>query len=201
MDKLQPVGIDFYRGSTVEVARRLIGRYLCRESEQGPVYGVIVETEAYLSSNDPACHASIGRTGRNETMFGPAGRAYVYLIYGIHYCLNVVTGPENKGEAVLVRAVEPAGGLELMKQRRGLSCPPTNLASGPGKLCLAFAIDKALDGHDLQKKPLYIAENKDAARYSPIKTTPRIGISAAQDRLLRFVVPGNRHLSRREPIG
>ncbi len=201
MDKLQPFEKDFYRGSTVEVARRLIGQYLCRESEQGTVYGSIVETEAYLSSNDPACHASVGRTGRNTTMFGPAGRAYVYLIYGLYYCFNVVTGPESEGEAVLVRAIEPAGGLGLMKKRRGPSCSPANLASGPGKLCLAFAIDKSLDGHELQKKPLYIAENKNATRYSRIKATPRIGISVAQDRLLRFVVPGNKYLSRREPIG
>lgn len=157
---------------------------------------MIVETEAYLSDNDPACHASRGMTERNRTMFGPAGRAYVYLIYGIYYCLNVVTGPAGRGEAVLIRAVEPLEGIELMLERRGRDCPLTNLTSGPGKLCQAFGIDKSYDGHDLRKKPLCIAENP-ALEAPDITATPRIGINAARDKLLRFVIKGNKHLSRR----
>jgi len=186
----------FLEHDTVEAARKLLGMYLCRVTGEGLVSGIIVETEAYLSNNDPACHASRGRTRRNATMFGAPGIAYVYFIYGNYYCFNVVAGPEGKGEAVLVRAVEPAGGLELMRKRRGEGCPDKNLASGPGKLCQAFAIDRSLDGHDLSQKPLYLAENLARPDMLTIQSTPRIGISSAQDKCLRFIVTGNKYLSR-----
>lgn len=186
-----------FRQPTEEVARDLLGKYLCRESQEGLVYGRIVETEAYLSEDDPACHSSHGMTMRNASMFGSAGNAYIYFIYGKYYCFNVVTGAEGTGEAVLIRAVEPVVGLDLMKQRRGFDRGRYQLASGPGKLCQAFAIDKALDGHDLQKKPLYLAADKTVNSRMQIMSTPRIGITSAQDRLLRFIVSGSKYLSRR----
>ncbi len=188
---------EIFRHATEDVARALIGLYLCRESEEGLVSGKIVETEAYLSENDPACHASRGRTRRNAAMFDHPGKAYVYLIYGKYYCFNVVTRPEGTGEAVLIRAVEPAAGIDIMKKRRGLDCETTNLANGPGKLCRAFAIDKIFDGHDLQEKPLYLADSSTTDVHMRIIATPRIGISSAQDKLLRFIVNGSKYLSRR----
>jgi len=186
-----------FRQPTEEIARDLLGKYLCRESQEGLVCGRIVETEAYLSEDDPACHSSQGMTMRNASMFGSAGNAYIYFIYGKYYCFNVVTGAEGTGEAVLIRAIEPVVGLDLMKQRRGFDRGRYQLASGPGKLCQAFAIDKALDGHDLQKKPLYLAADKTVNSRMQIMSTPRIGITSAQDRLLRFIVSGSKYLSRR----
>ncbi len=181
---------------TVEVARKLLGFSLCRESEEGLVSGIIVETEAYLSKNDPACHASRGKTRRNRTMFGPPGLAYVYFIYGNYYCFNVVTGQEGQGEAVLIRALEPVEGLLLMQKRRGKKCPVGNLTSGPGKLCQAFAIDQAFDGHDLATKPLYLKNTNFTRGALTVKSTPRIGVSAASDKCLRFIIDGNHYLSR-----
>ncbi|MDW7728727.1 MAG: DNA-3-methyladenine glycosylase [Bacillota bacterium] len=186
--------------NTIEVARGLLGHYLCHETASGLISGIIVETEAYLSNNDPASHAFKGITGRNVTMFGPAGRAYIYFIYGNYYCFNVVTGLQGSGEAVLIRAVEPLSGIELMLKNRGVKCEIRNLTNGPGKICIAYGIDKRYDGHDLRKKPLYLAENSDYGRLE-IKVTPRIGISSARDKLLRFIIKGNNYLSRREPIG
>ncbi len=183
---------------TEEVARALLGHFLFRETGEGAVSGIIVETEAYLSENDPACHASRGMTRRNAAMFGPAGTAYIYFIYGNYHCFNVVTGPEGKGEAVLIRAVEPVEGLELMLQRRGRPVKKENLANGPGKLCQAFAIDKHLNGHDLRRKPLYLVQNGVVDGQVEVAVTPRIGITSAADKLLRFTVSGSNYLSRRD---
>ena len=194
--KALPVNKDFFGCVTVEAAQKLLGHYLCRETDEGLVSGIIVETEAYLSENDPACHASRGRTKRNSAMFGPAGMAYVYFIYGSYHCFNVVTGPAGKGEAVLIRAVQPVEGLDLMFRRRGNKCAVKNLTSGPGKLCQAFAIDESLNNHDLQRKPLYLEENSMNSENIAIKSTPRIGVSSAKNKYLRFVIVDNHYLSR-----
>ncbi len=163
--------------------------------------GKIVETEAYLAEGDPACHASRGMTDRNKMMFGPPGKAYVYFIYGNYYCFNVVTGSEGIGEAVLIRAVEPLEGLEVMRSRRGKKCPDRNLTSGPGKLCSAFAIDKEFNGHNLTEKPLFLARNENISVNMQVVATPRIGLSYKCDRKLRFIVSSNPFLSRREQVG
>ncbi len=194
--KALPVNKDFFGCDTVEAAQKLLGHYLCRETDEGLVSGIIVETEAYLSENDPACHASRGRTKRNSAMFGPAGMAYVYFIYGSYHCFNVVPGPAGKGEAVLIRAVQPVEGLDLMFRRRGNKCAVKNLTSGPGKLCQAFAIDESLNNHDLQRKPLYLEENSMNSENIAIKSTPRIGVSSAKNKYLRFVIVDNHYLSR-----
>jgi DNA-3-methyladenine glycosylase len=188
---------SFYERSTIVVARDLLGKYLVRIHPDGTTLGRIVETEAYIGPQDKACHAARGRTARTEVMFGPPGHAYVYFIYGCHYMLNIVTEPAGFPAAVLIRGVEPLGGTELMQQRRRTP-EPRNFASGPGKLCQAFAIDRALNGEDLCGDILYIG---DAGEQAPaIIATPRIGVDYAgvwKDKPLRFLIGDNRFVSRR----
>ena len=154
---------EFFDRSVHEVARELIG---CRLAV-GETAGVIVETEAYEAS-DPACHAYIGRTARNEVLFGPPGHAYVYLSYGIHSLLNFVTEPEGTASAVLIRALEPTEGIELMRERRGRN-DLEGLCSGPGKLTEALGVDLSLNGADLLEPPFELCEpgTKAATRSSP----------------------------------
>ena len=146
---------SFYEQSTIDVAKQLLGKYFVRKHPDGDMVGRIVETEAYVGPQDLACHAAKGRTARNEVMFGPAGHAYVYFIYGFYNMLNLVTEARDYPAAVLIRAVEPVGGIDLMKNRRR-SEALRNLASGPGKLCQAFAIDRSLNGTDICGKVLYV---------------------------------------------
>ena len=187
---------SFYEQSTVDVARQLLGKYLVRKHPDGTTVGRIVETEAYIGPQDKACHASRGRTPRTEIMFGPAGHAYVYFIYGFHSMLNIVTGGKDFPAAVLIRAVEPLRGIALMKKRRGTD-EPRNLASGPGKLCEAFAIDRTLNGSDICGKVLYL---QDAGEPAPkIITTPRIGVDYAaewKNKPFRFLIGGNTFVSK-----
>lgn len=185
---------SFFQQPTIEVARGLLGKVLTHQTAEGSTAGRIVEVEAYLSCDDPACHASRGKTARNAAMFGPAGTAYVYLIYGMYYCFNVVTGPEEEGEAVLVRALEPLLKLELMATRRGTD-DVRQLASGPGKLCQALAISRKQDGLDLTSSPLMLTD--DGYMADNIITATRIGISVAVNLPLRFYVAGNPYVSRK----
>ncbi|HVV70144.1 MAG TPA: DNA-3-methyladenine glycosylase, partial [Verrucomicrobiae bacterium] len=136
--KWTPLPRSFYEPSARLVAPELLGHWLIRRTESGVCGGLIVETEAYLR-DDPACHAAPGRTKRNRVMFGPAGHAYVYFIYGAHYCINAVCQPEGSAEAVLIRAIEPAFGVNLMEERRRCSSP-RDLTNGPAKLCEAMDI-------------------------------------------------------------
>jgi DNA-3-methyladenine glycosylase len=187
-----------FKHDSATVARALLGHYLCHETEKGLISGIIVETEAYLAENDPACHASRGITKRNAVMFGPPGKAYIYFIYGKYYCFNVVTGDEGSGEAVLVRAVEPVSGLELMSINRGVDSFASSLANGPGKLCSAFAIDQSYNGHDLASQPLFLARNCNHDRHTRVKSTKRIGLSNSCEKKLRFIICGSQYLSRRD---
>lgn len=187
--------MPFFRQTTTEAAQNLLGKILVHQTREGATAGRIVETEAYLYHNDPACHAARGRTARNTPMFGPPGTAYIYLIYGVHYCFNVVTNEEGVGEAVLVRALEPLVGLEMMTRRRGMS-NPRMLASGPGKLCQAMGIGPGLNGLDLTLgPPLFLAD--DGYATGEIVATTRIGISVAVDLPLRFYLAGNPYISRK----
>jgi len=167
------VNREFFDRSVHEVARDLIG---CRLAV-GETAGVIVETEAYEAS-DPACHAYIGRTARNEVLFGPPGHAYVYLSYGIHSLLNFVTEPEGTASAVLIRALEPTEGIDLMRKRRDRD-DSEGLCSGPGKLTEALGVDLSLNGADLFASPFEL--NPPAGRWADaeVVTTPRIGITKA----------------------
>ena len=166
---------------------------LVHHTDKGVIAGRIVETEAY-TSDDPACHASRGMTKRNATMFGEPGHAYVYFTYGMYHCFNAVTAPEGLGEAVLIRAVEPLEGIDIMSENRGTD-KLTNLASGPGKLCMAFGLDRSHDKLDLLNSSLRILDD-DASDFEVISST-RIGISLGTDKLWRFYIAGNPHVSRK----
>ena len=186
----------FYAQPIVDLARALIG---CDLTLDG-VGGTIVETEAYEAS-DPASHSFSGPNARNATMFGPAGRAYVYRIYGLHWCLNIVGGPEP-GAAVLIRAIEPRRGLDRMIARRGLD-EPRKLCSGPGRLCQALAVSGAQDGCALDRPPFALAARATApaprATAPAIVSGPRIGITKAADIPWRFGLAGSPFLSRPFP--
>jgi DNA-3-methyladenine glycosylase len=191
----RPLAESFYARDVIAVARGLLGRHLIRESPEGVASGRIVETEAYLPENDPACHAFCGRTRRNASMFGPPGRAYVYAIHS-RWCLNAVAAPEGIACAVLIRAIEPLEGIDLMQARRGKEAL-LDLARGPGRLCEALAIDKALDGWDLTLgQTLWIAANRRGLPDdADIAISPRIGVTSAHDLPLRYFVRGNRFVS------
>lgn len=173
---------EFYLQDTVEAAKALLGKVLVHNTENGILSGRIVETEAYLH-NDPACHASRGMTKRNRIMFGEPGHAYVYFTYGFHYCVNFVTQPWGMPEAVLIRALEPLQGIEIMKQNRNKE-KLKDLCSGPGKLTQAMMIDLALNGEDLLSDRLYVLD--EGFDVGEIAAVPRIGIKEATDKLWRF---------------
>lgn len=184
---------DFFDRSVHEVARELIG---C-ELAVGETAGVIVETEAYEES-DPACHAYIGRTARNEVLFGPPGHAYVYLSYGIHSLLNFVTQPAGAASAVLIRALEPTEDIELMRERRGLA-ETEQLCSGPGKLSEALGVGLRLNGADLFQPPFQLSDPDHAWSAAEITASPRIGITKAAELPWRYSVKGSRFVSRPWP--
>ena len=183
---------EFFNRPTLEVARDMLGTILVHNSPGGKTSGIVVETEAYLG-DDPACHASRGKTRRNATMFGPPGRAYVYLVYGIHYCFNAVTMPPGIGEAVLVRALEPVEGVNIMKKRRGID-DIRLLCSGPARLCQAMGLDKQFDGIGLTDSCLHL---RQGATPPKILTTTRVGISRGQELPYRFYIAGSRWISRK----
>jgi len=180
----------FYERPTVEVSRALLGKVLVH----GPAAGVIVETEAYLGGDDLASHSARGITDRTRVIFGPPGHAYVYFIYGIYECLNLVCEPEGVPGCVLIRALEPVAGVEQMRTRRPAARKPEDIASGPGKLTLAMAITRAQNGADVTRGPLVVREPAER-RHVEIAVTPRIGITKCAELPLRFVVRGNRFVS------
>ena len=187
------LGTAFFDRSVHDVARDLIGCTLLF----GGCGGVIVETESY-ERDDPACHAYVGPTKRNEVLFGPPGRAYVYLSYGIHSLLNAVAEPDGSAAAVLIRALQPTVGVEPMRERRG-GRPDEDLCSGPGKLTEALGIDLSLNGHELTREPFRVRGRDDAWRTVDIVAGPRIGITKAVERPWRFCAAGSRFVSRPWP--
>ncbi len=184
----------FYGRDTVLVARELLGKVLVHNSREGLTAGMIVETEAYIQG-DPACHAYRGMTPRNRAMFGPPGRAYIYFIYGMHYCFNVVTSREGVGEAVLIRALEPLAGFGLMRGRRGREELP-ELCSGPAKLVKAMGIDPCMYGHDLTSEPLVIVKGIDVEE-ERVATSARIGIKDDARLPLRYLLKDSLYVSKR----
>jgi len=191
----RPLGRRFFNRPTIELAKTLLGKCLAF----GGLRGKIVETEAYLYKDDPGCHAARGLTPRNTPMFGPAGRTYVYFIYGMYHCLNIVSGKEGEGEAVLIRALEPVEGIELMQKRRKTE-KIENLCNGPGKLTQAFGITKKqndmslIDGGDDDLRIL----SGEKIQETEIVTATRIGLAKGQgdELMLRFYIKGNRFVSK-----
>jgi DNA-3-methyladenine glycosylase len=202
---IQPLDRTFFRRDPRRVARDLLGKILLREGEFH-LTARIVEVEAYLGENDPAAHAAAGNTARNSILFGPPGYAYVYFIYGNHYCLNVSCEREGKAGSVLFRALEPLLGLEEMARARGITMsgprdlPP--LTSGPGRLAQAFGITRVRDnGCDLTFPGSGLWIGQDGFQATTIQITPRIGITKATDEPLRFILAGNPFLSgRKQPV-
>jgi len=183
-----PLGKKFFNRPTVNLAKALLGKYLVFKNMKG----VIVETEAYLYRDDPGCHARGGITSRNAPMFEEAGRAYVYLIYGMYHCLNIVSGKKGEGEAVLIRAVEPVEGIEIMQRRRKTK-KLENLCNGPGKLTQAFGITRKQNNVSLLTGDFRIYDSKIKPK---ITTTTRIGLSAGKELPLRFYITDNIFVSR-----
>jgi len=182
---LQKLPRDFYDRSTALVARDLLGKFLVHETGERTLIGKIVETEAYLGAHDLAAHSSKGMTPRTQIMYGPPGFAYVYLIYGMHHCMNVVTEPQGNGAAVLLRALEPVQNLE-------------GNTRGPGLLCKAMQIDKRLNGEDLCGSRLFIAALERQERIAIVRR-PRIGVAYAgewADKPLRFYIKHSNYVSR-----
>lgn len=191
----------FYLRPTLRVARELPGSYLCRRYKGHLLVGRIVEVEAYLGVRDPASHAFRGRTARNEVMFGQGGHLYVYFTYGMHFCCNVVTEPEGKGCAVLLRAVEPIRGIRLMRAlrdrpRMGVR-PPEDLCSGPAKLSQAFGIGREENGIDLCGTSIWVARAQGKA--ARVSRSTRIGISSGREKRWRFFLRDNSFVSRGRP--
>ncbi len=189
---------SFYEQETITVARQLLGCHLAHLEGGVTTVGKIVETEAYLV-NDMAAHSFIGKTKRNSVLFGPVGHAYVYFLYGMHHCVNVVTGVEGSGEAVLIRALEPLRGIPVMEKRRGTETP-VQLCSGPAKLTQALGIILAMNGVPLFEAPLQIrfpdTLSPAEGKFDIVQTT-RIGIVKSRELPLRFYIRGSRFISRK----
>ncbi len=186
MTSLRKLPRSFYDRDTITVARELLGKYLVHVRDDAEKIGRIVEVEAYLGPHDLAAHSSKGLTNRTKIMFGPPGHAYVYMIYGMYFCMNVVTEREGHASAVLLRAVEPVSGIE-------------GRTGGPGLLCRAMGIDRSLNGHDLESDDFYIATGSEMELFSIVER-PRIGVDYAGDwaeRPLRYYIEGNPHVSKR----
>jgi DNA-3-methyladenine glycosylase len=204
VNRFRPLPTSFYRRPAEAVARDLLGRYLVHEVDGERLALRLVETEAYLGAPDRASHAWAGRrTQRNESLYLLGGHAYVYFIYGMHYCLNAVTGEAGVGSAVLLRAGEPIAGEERMRDNRSLTSKarPGDLAGGPGKLCQALAIGRELDGVLLDRPPLYIARGEPVSD-EEVVASPRIGVDYAGEAAgwpLRFSLRGNPHVSKPRP--
>jgi DNA-3-methyladenine glycosylase len=197
MSKLLPR--SFYLDPPDVVARRLLGKLIISRINRQRVTGRIVELEAYLGLDDPASHSYIGKTPRNAVLFGPPGFAYVYFIYGMYYCLNVSCQPEGQAGGILIRALEPVEGLKTMARLRKLpvSANPRLLTSGPGRLCQALGITRAAhNGLDVTSRASALQILDDGFEPAIIRSTPRIGIRKAVEHPLRFVVEGNRFVSR-----
>lgn len=201
--KLAPLSSRFTALPTLKVAEKLLGCYLVRQWEEHELVVQIVETEAYVGEDDKACHAAAGKTRRNEIMYGPPGAAYVYFIYGMHYCLNLVTERDGFPGAVLIRACTPIQGIEAIRIRRP-GRKDRELLSGPGRLCAGLAIDRNLNGTDLTSptSPLFIAKGPPVPK-NKVETSSRVGISKsageARGYPWRFFIRGDPHVSPGRP--
>lgn len=198
---MKPLPRSFYLRPTLQVARDLLGKYIIRKVDTKLLIGKIVEVEAYCKK-DPASHAFRGRTKRNGVMFWEGGHLYVYFTYGMHFCANIVTGNEGIGEAVLIRAVEPLAGIEVMTKNRFPNLKThnyqslINLANGPAKFCQAFGIARKENGTDLLESEINITDSEHIPSKF-IRRSPRIGIQQGVEKKWRFFIAGNPWVSRK----
>ncbi len=201
--RLRKLPRSFYLQPTLRVARQLLGMYLVRDDGRERLVGKIVEVEAYLGEQDPASHAYKGMTERNEVMFWQGGHLYVYFIYGMHYCCNVVTERQGVGHAILLRAAEPVAGIATMARNRGLRLNSERdlalLCSGPARLCQAFGIGRKENGTDLCGEKIWIAAGSTARALHRIGRSRRVGIVRAVDHPWRFFIRGSRFVSPAKP--
>lgn len=194
-----PLARDFYARPTLMVARALLGKTLWHATPDGVTAGVIVETEGYIAAIDPAAHGYHGKTKRTEVMYGPPGHLYVYFSYGMHHCCNAVTETDGACAAVLIRALEPTQGIELMRARRGPDIIDRDLLRGPGRLCQGMGITLARNGADLVGGSLVITETPGWPAEFSVMITPRIGLTKATDLPWRFAVAGSQWVSGTRP--
>ena len=201
------LGKEFYEQGALELAKELLGKILVRKVDNVTLKGKIVETEAYIGEIDKASHAYNGRrTDRTEPLFREGGIAYVYFIYGLYYCFNVISGEENKGEGVLIRALEPLNEFEYLSQKRFKESydkltltKKKNIANGPSKLCMAFSIDKSENYRKLYEKGDFYIEDSEDTNFSIVETT-RIGIDYAEEAInfpWRFYIKDNKYISKK----
>jgi DNA-3-methyladenine glycosylase len=200
--QIRPLNRAFFNRDPRRVARELLGKILIRQASRTRLTARIVEVEAYLGEKDPAAHSAAGNTARTAVLFGPPGHAYVYFIYGNHYCLNVSCEPEGRAGGVLFRALEPLSGMDEMARARDIEIhgpeDVRKLTSGPGRLCEAFGITRARDnGCDLTSAVSGLWIGEDGFRARAIRTTHRIGISKAADKPWRYLLDGNPFVSRK----
>lgn len=192
---------NFYFGDVNKIAKNLLGKILVKQTDKNLYAGRIVEVEAYEGANDQAAHSYNGISERNNVMFQPGGAFYVYLIYGVHYCANIVVGKEGVGDAVLLRGVEPITGQELMASNRFAkvdinSKEKLNLTNGPAKLCKAFAIDREYNGYSLDSDKIFLADLESDNKFKIVETT-RIGITKSVDLKWRYYIKDNPFVSRK----
>ncbi|MCI0474196.1 MAG: DNA-3-methyladenine glycosylase [Ignavibacteria bacterium] len=193
-DKYGIIPREFFQRKTITVAKELLGKFIIKKERNNYISGRIVETEAYLGDNDPACHAYRSVTPRNSVMFEDGGKIYVYFIYGNYYCFNIVTELKGTGSAVLIRAVEPCAGLNLMKKRRANIKSNHELTNGPAKFCMAFGIDRRHNGMELNCGKFFIADNPADETVNAV-VTKRIGIREGSDYPYRFFIKNNPFVS------
>jgi DNA-3-methyladenine glycosylase len=199
------LGREFFARQSTIVAKDLVGKILVRNfNDKKLLRGIIVETEAYGGLRDPASHAFKGMTPRNEVMFGKAGFSYVYFTYGFHHCLNVVTGNKGEAQAVLIRALEPIDGIDVMQTLRGSNVPLCDLTNGPGKICQAFGIDRSLNKVDVTKKESPIFFESDSKSQEDVQRkiarSSRIGIKVGIEKRWRFYDPSSIYISHRSNV-
>jgi DNA-3-methyladenine glycosylase len=197
-DRVAAPGAAWFDRPAADLALLLLGSRLTHVAVEGTVGGRIVEVEAYRGPEDLAAHSARGRTNRNAVMFGPPGHLYVYLIYGLHHCLNVVAGPGQKPEAVLIRALALDEGVDLARERRGTAVADVRLASGPGNVGRALGVDRSLNGVDLLDGPVRVEPR--SGPQPRVSRGPRIGVAYAgpwAERRLRFWITDDPHVSRR----
>lgn len=188
----KPLKKQFYRRDTIKVAKELLGKIIVKTEKDRILSGMIVETEAYTGENDPASHSHNGITKRNNVMFEDGGKAYVYFVYGNHFCFNIVTEKKGTGSAVLIRAVEPLDGIEIMKNRRPKAKDIYNLTNGPGKFCSAFGINKKHNGLELTEGQIILTNSQK--KFGILKSQ-RIGIEKGKQLQYRFFINGSKFVS------